>query len=135
MLCMLSLFWKVNLLEIEFKSDGVFLELAGLLHGISFRLWPREIPWSSPASPLKTPSVLPFLLGLTQSVCDKAVCRMLSYAGSANDTANTMVIKSTFRYSYCTSTILNCPVQWGPRGPELLGQRSYGAHEGGTGQD
>ena len=47
--------------------DGAFLLLAGLLLGISIWLRPREIPQSSPASPQKTPSIPPLLLGLTQS--------------------------------------------------------------------
>ena len=46
--------------------DGVFLGLAELLLGISLGLCPREIPQSSPASPWKTPSIPPLLLGLTQ---------------------------------------------------------------------
>ena len=45
--------------------DRVFLGLTGLLLGISFMLCPREIPQSSPASPQKTPSIPPLLLGLT----------------------------------------------------------------------
>ena len=47
--------------------DGVFLGLAGLLLGISLGLCPQEIPRSSPASPWKTPSIHPLLLGLTHS--------------------------------------------------------------------
>ena len=47
--------------------DGVFLKLAGLLLGISLRLWPWKIPRISPASPWKIPSIPPLLLGLTQS--------------------------------------------------------------------
>ena len=48
--------------------DGVVLRLAGLLLGISLGLLPREIPRSSPASPRKTTSIPPLLLGLSQSV-------------------------------------------------------------------
>ena len=47
-------------------KDGVFLGLAGLILRISLGLCPREIPRSLPASPRKTPSVPPLLLGLTQ---------------------------------------------------------------------
>ena len=47
--------------------DGVFLGLAGLLLGIFLGLCPREIPRSSPASPWKTPSIPPLLLGLTHA--------------------------------------------------------------------
>ena len=46
---------------------GVFLGLAGLLLGISLRLCFRDIPRSSPASPWKTLSIPPLLLGLTHS--------------------------------------------------------------------
>ena len=46
--------------------DGIFLELAGLLLGISLGLRPWELPRSSPASPWKIPSIPPLLLGLTQ---------------------------------------------------------------------
>ena len=58
--------------------DGIFLGLEGLLLGISLGLCPREIPRSNPASPRKTPSIPPLLLGLTQYVeCyDKQVCRV-----------------------------------------------------------
>ena len=45
--------------------ERVFLGLAGLLLGISLRLCPREILWSSAASPQKTPSIHALLLGLT----------------------------------------------------------------------
>ena len=48
--------------------DRVFLGLAGLLLGISQGRSPWEIPKSSPASPRKTLSIPPFLLGLTQSL-------------------------------------------------------------------
>ena len=47
-------------------KDGVFLGMAGLLLGIYFGLRPREILQSSTASPQRTLSVLPLLLGLTQ---------------------------------------------------------------------
>ena len=47
--------------------DGVFLGLAGRLLGISLGLCPQEISQSSPASPGKTPSIPPLLLGLTHS--------------------------------------------------------------------
>ena len=40
--------------------------MAGLLLGISLWLRPLEIPQTSPASPRKTPSIPPLLLGLTQ---------------------------------------------------------------------
>ena len=40
--------------------------MARLLLGISDGLHPQEIPWSSPASPGKTPFIPPLLLGLTQ---------------------------------------------------------------------
>ena len=46
--------------------DGFFLGLAGLLLGIFLGLCPREIPWSSPTSPRKAPSIPPLVLGLTQ---------------------------------------------------------------------
>ena len=46
----------------------VFLRLAGPLLRIFFGLCPWEIPWSSPASPWKTLSNPPLLLGLTQSI-------------------------------------------------------------------
>ena len=46
--------------------DRVFHGLAGLLLGIFLGLRPREIPGNSPASPWKTPSLPPVLLGLTQ---------------------------------------------------------------------
>ena len=48
--------------------DKVFLGLAGVLLGISLGLRPWEIPWSSPTSPWKTPSIPPIVLGLTQSL-------------------------------------------------------------------
>ena len=46
--------------------DGVFLGLAGRLLDIPLGLRPQEIPQSSPASPWKTLSIPPLLLGLTQ---------------------------------------------------------------------
>ena len=48
--------------------DGFFLGLAGRLLRISLRLCPRELPRSSPASPRKTLSITPVVLGLTQSL-------------------------------------------------------------------
>ena len=59
--------------------DGVFLWLAGLLLGISLGIRPREIPWSSPASPWKTLSIPPLLLGLTQYDCFKVKPYFQSY--------------------------------------------------------
>ena len=59
--------YNVNLSKSVGKS-GNFLGLAGLLLGISLGLRPREIPRSSPASPWKTPSIPPLLLGLTHSI-------------------------------------------------------------------
>ena len=53
--------------------DRVFLGLAGLLLGIYLGLCPQEIPLSSPASPRKTPSIPPLLLGLTQSQVFQAI--------------------------------------------------------------
>ena len=47
--------------------DGVVLGLAELLLRISLGLCPQEIPRSSPASPWKTSSSPPLLLGLTHS--------------------------------------------------------------------
>ena len=57
---------NVNLSE-RVRMDGFFLGLPGLLLGTSLGLCPREIPRSSPASPQKTPSIPPLLLGLTHS--------------------------------------------------------------------
>ena len=57
--------WNVNLSK-RVGMDGVFLELAGRLLGISLGLRPREILRSSPASPRNLPSIPPLLLGLTQ---------------------------------------------------------------------
>ena len=48
--------------------DGVFLGLARLLLGIFLGLRPWNIPRSSPASPWKTPSIPPLLLGLTEYI-------------------------------------------------------------------
>ena len=45
--------------------DGVFLGLAGLLLRIFLGFCSREIPWSRPASPRKTPSIPSLLLVLT----------------------------------------------------------------------
>jgi hypothetical protein len=39
------------------KKPSISLWLAGLLLGISLGLCPQQIPWSSPASPWKTPSI------------------------------------------------------------------------------
>ena len=50
------------------RKDGAFLGLAGLLLGISLRLHPWKIFWSSPAIPRKTPSFPPLLIRLTQYV-------------------------------------------------------------------
>ena len=47
---------------------GFFLGLAGLLLGISLGLCPWEFPRISPASPQKTLSITPVVLGLTQSL-------------------------------------------------------------------
>ena len=47
--------------------EEVFLGLSGLLLGISLGLRPWEIPRRSPASPRKTPSIPPLILGLTQT--------------------------------------------------------------------
>ena len=44
-----------------------FLELAGLLLGISLGLRPQEIPWGSPASPRKTLAFPLLLIRLTHS--------------------------------------------------------------------
>jgi hypothetical protein len=68
----LKKYHKNVLFQTECKSKKrvvmfeVFLWMAGLLFGISlgFRSW--EILQSSPASPRKTPSIAPLLLGLTQ---------------------------------------------------------------------
>ena len=61
-------YWKYNVnLSKRVGKDRVFLGLAGMLLGISLGLCPREIPWSSPASPRKTPSFPPLLLRLTHS--------------------------------------------------------------------
>ena len=49
------------------RKDRVFLGLAGLLLEISLGLRPREIPRSSPASQLPSPSFPPLLLRLTQN--------------------------------------------------------------------
>ena len=53
--------------SLRIRIDGGFLGLAGLFLGISLGLRHREIPRSSPASPWKTPSIPPLLLGLTHS--------------------------------------------------------------------
>ena len=55
--------------------DRVFLGLAGLLLGISLGLGPWEIPGRSPASPWKTLSIPPLLLGLTQYVRASVLCK------------------------------------------------------------
>ena len=47
--------------------DRVFLGLAGRLLEISLGLRPLEVPRRSPASPWKTPSIPPLLLGLTNA--------------------------------------------------------------------
>ena len=61
-------YWKQSVnLSNRVGKDRVFLELAGLLLGISLRLCPWEIPRSSPASPWKTPAFPPLLLKFTQS--------------------------------------------------------------------
>ena len=60
----------VNRMKIQVKElrmDRVFLELSGLLRGLSQGQSPWEIPLSSPASPRKILSIPPLLLGLTQS--------------------------------------------------------------------
>ena len=59
--------------------DGVFLGLAGLFLGISLGLRPQEIPWGSLASPWKTPSVPPLLLGLTHSQLLKRIVLKFNY--------------------------------------------------------
>ena len=56
--------------------DGVLLGLAGLLLGISLGLRPWEIPWSSRASPRKTPFIPPLLLGLTHDVGSLCISMM-----------------------------------------------------------
>ena len=58
--------------------DGVFLGLAGLLLGNSLRLRPREIPRSRTASPCKTPSIPPLLLGLTQYILNIIILKFTS---------------------------------------------------------
>ena len=52
---------NVNLSK-RFRKEWVFLGLTG----ISLGLCPWEIPQKNPASPWKTPTVRPLLLGLTQ---------------------------------------------------------------------
>ena len=66
--------------------DGVFLGLAGLLLGISLGLLPREISGSSPASPRKTPSIPPLLLGLTQyAQLFQPTATVATYWGASTD--------------------------------------------------
>ena len=55
------IFYEVNELIISL----MIIRLVGLILGISPRLCLREIPRSSPASPRKTLSIPPLLLGLT----------------------------------------------------------------------
>ena len=74
--------------------DRVFLGLAGLLLGISPGLCPREIPRSSPASPQKTLSIPPLLLGLTHYIIH-----------------NNGILKSnTTKFSWSEGYITNYPI-------------------------
>ena len=71
-----SIVWKVvKLKQVDFSLwwSCIMVDLLPmrLLLGISLRLRPREIPRNSPASPQKTHSIPPLLIGLTQSVSVK----------------------------------------------------------------
>ena len=70
----------LNRMLIQVNVSGwarFFLGLAGLLLGISLGLRPREIPRSSSASPWKSPSIPPLLLGLTHYISIYKHCAML----------------------------------------------------------
>ena len=92
------------MLEIECKSvksvgkDRVFLGLAGLLLGISLVLFPREILWSSPASPRKTPHFPPLLLRLTPT---KGTYRYIYFFYiSCLYVFFSSIVKSSYNYVY-----------------------------------
>ena len=90
--------------------ERVFLGLAGLLLGISLGLRPQDISRSNPASPRKTPSIPPLLLGLTHYATRHYDTRHVS---TCHNTAllqkyilsNIQHVKYTSRQIYTTSNI------------------------------
>ena len=73
-------FRKANTVpSVYFRRANTETGLAGLLLWISLGLRPREIPRSSPASPRKTPSIPPLLLGLTHSQLIKRIILNLNF--------------------------------------------------------